>query len=165
MESTILDLTVHKIHDHEQNLLINQQWEVSDPILSCYNQELIPIYFLSNPKELTVRFWVWDSGIPLCIVPQVYHFPKLVDWCTKHYAIDSKSVITKLLSIIFITFSRENIIKMLGLHTTNFPEQNIITLSEEILVQKFTSLPPKFNYPLSRVFKDQDPSCLPLNFQ
>ena len=28
---------------------------------------------------------------------------------------------------------------MLGLHITGFPEQNVITLSKEILVQKFTS--------------------------
>ena len=28
---------------------------------------------------------------------------------------------------------------MLGLHITGFPEKNVIALSEEILVQKFTS--------------------------
>ena len=32
---------------------------------------------------------------------------------------------------------------MLGLHTTSFPEKNVITLSEEILVQKFTSSSPQ----------------------
>lgn len=32
---------------------------------------------------------------------------------------------------------------MLGLHTTGFPEQNVITLSEENLVQKFTSATPQ----------------------
>lgn len=47
------------------------------------------------------------------------------------------------MSQLFIIVSREEIIKMLGLHTTNFPEQNIVTLTEEILVQKFTSLTPQ----------------------
>ena len=124
-------------------MLVDQQWEVSDPILSCSNQEHLPVYSLSNPEELTVRFRVWDSGLPLCLVPQVYHFPELVVWCVEHYAIDSRSLVTKQLSQIFITISQEGIIKMLGLHTTNFPQQNIITLSEEILVQKFTSSTPQ----------------------
>lgn len=79
----------------------------------------------------------------MCIVPQVYHFPQLVFWCTEHYASDSKSVITEQLSQIFITISIENVIKMLGLHTTNFSEKNIITLLEEILVHKFTSTSPQ----------------------
>ena len=111
--------------------------------MSCSNQEHLPVYFLSNLEELIVRFRVWDSGLPLCIVPQVYHFPELVIWCAEHYAIYSRSVVTDQLSQIFITISRFDIIKMLGLHTTNFPEHNIITLSEEILVQKFTSSTPQ----------------------
>ena len=134
MESINMALIVHRFNDPEQNLLVDQQWEVSDPILSFSNQEHLPVYFLSNWEELTVRFWVWDSGLPLCIVPQVYHFPELVVWCTEHYAIDSRSVVTDQLSQIFITISREDIIKMLGLHTTNFPEQNLTSLSKEILV-------------------------------
>ena len=143
MESINMVLTMHRVNDPEQNLLVDQQWKVSDPILACSNQEHLPVYFLSIPEELTVRFWVWESSLPLCIVPQVYHFPKLVFWCVEHYANDSRSVITKQLSQIFITISREVIIKMLGLHTTNFPKQNIITLFEEILVQKFTASTPQ----------------------
>ena len=69
----------------------------------------------------------------------MYHFLELVVWCTKHCANYSKSIVTKQLSQIFITISRESVIKMLGLHTTNFLEQNVITLLEEILVQEFTS--------------------------
>lgn len=144
MESINMDLTIHQVNDLETNLLFDQQWEISDPIISCSNQELLPIHFLSNPEELTMRFRVWDFDLPLCIVPKVYHFPELVVWCTEHYAIDSRSIVTEKLSQLFITISREDIIKMLGLHTTNFLEQNIVTLSEEILVQKFTSLTPQF---------------------
>ena len=90
-----------------------------------------------------MRFQVWDSDLPLCIVPQVYHFPEFVVWCAEHHAIDSRLVVTEKLSQLFITVSHEDIIKMLGLHTINFPEQNIVTLTEEILVQKFTSLTPQ----------------------
>lgn len=32
---------------------------------------------------------------------------------------------------------------MMGLHSTNFPSMNTITLSEDVLVQKFTSLSPQ----------------------
>lgn len=58
MESINMALIVHRVNDPEQNLLIDQQWEVSDPILSCSNQEHLPVYFLSKPEELTIIFWV-----------------------------------------------------------------------------------------------------------
>ena len=47
------------------------------------------------------------------------------------------------MSQIIITISREIIIKMIGLHTKGFPKQNMITLSKEILVEKFTSASPQ----------------------
>ena len=97
--------------------------------------------FLSQPDELALKFRVWDSGLPLCIVPQVYHFPKLVVWCVEHYSSKSRSVITEKLSQIFITISPKEATKMMGLHSTTFLTHNTITLLEEVLVQKFTSLP------------------------
>ena len=136
-------LTVHQVNDPEKNLLIDQQWEVSDPILSCSNLGNLPVFLLSNPEEIIVKFYVYELGLLLYIVPQLYHFPELVVWCAEHYANDSKSIVTKQFSQIFITISRENIIKMLGLHIVGFPEKNVITLSEEILVQKFTSATPQ----------------------
>ena len=90
-----MSLTVHQVNDPEQNLLVDQQWEIYDPILSCSNQDLIPVHFLSHSKELTLIFRVYDSDLLVCIVPQVYHFPELVVWCTKHYSIDSRSVVTE----------------------------------------------------------------------
>ena len=99
--------TVHRVNDPKQNLIVDQQWEVSDPILSCSNLENLPVFFLSNPEELTVRFCVWELGLLLCIVPQVYHLPELVIWCAEHYANDSKSIVIEQLSQIFITISRE----------------------------------------------------------
>ena len=90
-----------------------------------------------------VWFRVWESGLLLCIVPQVFHFPELVVWSAGHFTPDSNSIISKQLSQIVINISREIITKMLGLHTIRFPNQNIVTLSEEILVQKFTSATPE----------------------
>ena len=136
-------LMVHRVNDSEQNLLIDEQWEISDPILSCTNQYLISVLCLSQPKDLTLIFLVLDFGLPLCIVPQVYHFPKLVIFHTKHYATDSRSVVTEKQSQIFMTVSPEEITKMLGLHMTDFPTQSTVTLTEEVLVQKFTSLSPQ----------------------
>lgn len=70
MEFINMALIVHRINDPEQNLLIDQQiWEVSDPILSCTNLQDLLIHFFSDPKELMVRFYVWESGLPLWIIP------------------------------------------------------------------------------------------------
>lgn len=118
MECINMDLTVHWVNDPKQSLLVDQQWEVSYPILSYSNLQNLPVFFLSNPEELTLRFCVWESGLPLCIVPQVFHFPELVVWCAQHFATDSNSIVTEQLSQILITISIESIIKMLGLHTT-----------------------------------------------
>lgn len=73
-----MSLTMHKVNDPDQNLLVNQQWDIFDPILSCTNQDHLSVFFLIQSEELTLRFCVWDSGLPLYIVPQVYHFPELV---------------------------------------------------------------------------------------
>ena len=90
MESINIALTVDRVNDPKQNLLIDQQWEVSDPILLCSNLENLPVFFLSNPEELIVIFPVWELGLPICIVPQVYHFPEWVVWCAEHFSNDTK---------------------------------------------------------------------------
>ena len=82
-------LTVHRVNDPEKTLLVDQQWEVSDPILSYTNLQDLPVFSLRNPKELMVWFRVWESGLPLCIVPQVFHFPELVIWCAELFSPDS----------------------------------------------------------------------------
>jgi hypothetical protein len=50
------------------------------------------------------------------------------------------SIVIQISSQIFITITTEEITKMLGLNSTNFLENNTAPLSEETLVQKFTSL-------------------------
>ena len=77
-----MSLIVHRVNDHNQIMLVDQQLVISNPILSCTNQEQLPVFFLSQHEELTLIFCVWDSVLPLCIVPQVYHFPEFVVWCT-----------------------------------------------------------------------------------
>ena len=57
----------------------------------------------------------------------------------KHFAPNSNYIVYEQLSQILINISRESITKMLELHIIGFPEYIVITLSEEILVQKFTS--------------------------
>ena len=64
-----MSLTIHRVNDPNQNLLVDQQWEISDTILSCTNKDLLSVFFLSQHEELTLRFYVWDSSLPLCIVP------------------------------------------------------------------------------------------------
>ena len=143
MESINMALIVHCINNPEQSLLIDQQWEVSNPILLFSNLQNLPVLFLSNLEELTVRFCIWESGLPLCIFPQVFHFPELVVGCADNFSTDSNSIVIEQLSQILITISRETIIKMVCLHTTRFSKQNMITVSQEILVQNFTSATPQ----------------------
>lgn len=138
-----MSLTIHRVNDMNQNLLVDQHWEITDPILPYTNQDKLPVFFLSQPNELALRFWIWDFILPLCSVPQVYHFPKLVVWCAEHYSIESKSIVTKKSSQIFIIISQEEVTKILHLHSTNFPSHNTITLSEDGILQKFTSLSPQ----------------------
>ena len=59
-------------------------------------------------------------------------------WCAKHFSLDSNSIVSEQLSQIVLQISKESIAKMLGLHNSGFLKQNVITLSEEVLVQKFT---------------------------
>ena len=73
-ESINMALTVHRLNDLEQNLLTDQHWEVIDTILTHSNFQELPMHFFGNSEELMVRFRVWTSGLPLCIVPQVFHF-------------------------------------------------------------------------------------------
>ena len=77
-ESINMALIVHRVSDPKKILLIDQHWEVTDPILSNSNFQDLPTHFFGNPKELIVRFHVWNFGLPLCVVPQVFHFPELV---------------------------------------------------------------------------------------
>ena len=74
-ESINMALTVHRVNDPDQNLLTDQHWEVTDTILSLSNFQELLIHFFGNPEELIVRFRVWNSGLPLCVIPQVFHFP------------------------------------------------------------------------------------------
>lgn len=69
MESVNRFITIHKIVDLEQNLLLDHHWEVYDPILSCSNQEKLPTFCSTEYDVYFQKFKVWELGIPLCIIP------------------------------------------------------------------------------------------------
>ena len=106
-ESINMALTIHRINDRKQSLLVNQHWEVFYPILSYTNPQELPIHFFSNLELLMVWFHVWESGLPLFIVPQVFHFPEFVVWRVEHFAPNSSSIVSEQLSKIVINISRE----------------------------------------------------------
>ena len=114
-------VTLHKYVDPKQNLLLAHHWEVYGPILSCSNQEKLPTFCSIQFDVYFQKYKVWESGLPLCIVPQVFHFPELIKWCVAHYLVQTSSIITQTSSQIFITITVEEIIKMLWLNSTNFP--------------------------------------------
>lgn len=92
---------------------------------------------------MATHFRVWDSSLPLCIVPQVHHFVEIIVWCAEHYLVESRSIITHKFNQFFLTISKEDVVKTLGLHATNFPKRNTVTLNEEVLVQKFSARTPQ----------------------
>ena len=94
-KSINMALTIHRVNDTKQSLLIDQHWEVSDPILPCSNLQDLPMHFFGNPEEFIFCFHVWDSGLPLCIAPQGFHFPELVAWCAEHFSLESNSVVSE----------------------------------------------------------------------
>ena len=160
-----MSLAIHRANDPDQNLLVDQHWEIVDTILSCTNQDKLSILFLSQPNELDLRFRILDFGLPLCIVPQVYHCPESVVWCVEHYSIESRSIVTVKSSQIFITISLDEVTKMIFLHSTNFLSQNTITLSKNMFVLKFTSLSPKLQLSFVQGIQRPEYISFALNFQ
>ena len=124
-ETINMALTVHRVNDLEHNLLTDQHWEVTDSILSLSNFQEFPMHFFGNPEELIVRFCVWNFDLPLCVVPQVFHFPELIVWCAEHFSLESKSVVSKHSQIV-LQISKESITKMLGLNGSGFSNKTLL---------------------------------------
>ena len=95
MESINRVVTLHKDRDLEQNILLDHHWEIYDPILSCSNQEQLPTFCSTQSDVHFQKSKVWESGLPLCIIPQVFHFPELIDWCVAHYSAQTRSIVTQ----------------------------------------------------------------------
>ena len=86
MMSMNLCQTIHRVNDPDQDILIDHQWEISNPILACNSQYTLPLQFFSYPDEIANHFHVWDSSLPLAIVPQVHHYPELVERYVERYS-------------------------------------------------------------------------------
>ena len=114
-------VSLHKYEDPKQNLLLDYHYEVFDPILSCSNQENLSSFCSTQSNVYFQKFRVWESTLPLCVVPQVFNFHEIVNWCASHYSIQTQWVVTQVNSQIFITTTAEEILKILGLNMTNFP--------------------------------------------
>ena len=143
MESVNKSISLHKSIDPEQNILLDSHYEVFDPILSCSNQEKLPLFRSSQTNGHFQKFQIWDSTLSLCVVPQTFNFPEIIDWCTSHYSIQNQSIISQVNSKILLTINTKEIQRMLGLDSTNFVENNTIPLVEENLIQKFVNLTPE----------------------
>ena len=107
--------TVHRVNDLDKEILINKQWEISDPILAYSSQDTLPLQFFNYPDEVATCFHIWVSALPLCIVPEVPHYPELVECFTKRYSFETRSILTYETNHIFLTITKEDIIKTLGL--------------------------------------------------
>ena len=144
--------------------MIYHQWEILDFILACNSQDTLPLQFFSYANEISNCFHVWDSALPLAIVPQVYHYPELVEWCAERYSSENQSILTYESNQIFLTISKEDIIKTLGLQDANLNERNIVALSEQILVHKFSSYSPSKQLDFVQSLQRPDYILSTLNF-
>lgn len=123
MEAYNSTLTVHRVSDPNHTNLLEQHWEIFDLILSCTNQQFLPTFLLNQSDEITSKFNIRELGFPLCVVSQVFHFQELIVWCDKNYSNSTRWVIIEKLQI-FIRIFDETFMKMLGLHSIGFPQQN-----------------------------------------
>ena len=58
MMSMNLCQIVHRVNDLDQEILIDHQWEISDPTLACTSQDTLPLQCFSYPDEIANRFHV-----------------------------------------------------------------------------------------------------------
>ena len=143
MESINNVVSLHKSKYPKQTLMLDNHYGVFDPVLSCSNQEKITSFSSTQTNIHFHKFKIWDSAFPLCVVPQVFNFPKTIDWCASHYFVQNQSIIIQVNSQIFITINAEQIQKMLGLDSTNFSKNNTFSLTEETLIKNFANLSPQ----------------------
>ena len=143
MEFVNKSISLHKSTDLEQNLLLDNHYEVFDPILSCSNQEKLPLFCSSQTNEHFQKFKIWDMTLSLYVVPQTFNFPEIIDWYGSHYSIQNQSIISQVNSKILLTINTEEIQRMLDLDLTNFTENNTVPLVEETLIHKLTNLMPQ----------------------
>ena len=108
--------------------------------MSCSNQEQLPTFCSTQSDVYFQKFKVWELGLPLCIIPQVVNFPKLVNWCFANYSVQTKSIVTQTSSETFLTITTNEIINMLRLNSNKSSKKSVIPLSKETLIQNFTSL-------------------------
>ena len=85
MKSVNKFVSLHKSKDPEHTLLLDSHYEVFYPILSCSNHEKLPYFCSSQPNDHFQKFKIWDSTLPLYVVPQVFNFLEIIDWCASHY--------------------------------------------------------------------------------
>ena len=69
MESVNKVVSLHKSEDLEQTLPLDNDYEVFDPILSYSNQEKMPSFYSTQTNIHSQTFKIWDSALPLCVVP------------------------------------------------------------------------------------------------
>ena len=86
MESVNKSISLHKSEDPEQTFLLDNHYEVFNPILSCSNQEKLPLFYSSQTNKHFQKFKIWDSTLSLCVVSQNFNFPEMIDWCDSHYS-------------------------------------------------------------------------------
>ena len=78
MESVNKFVSLHKSEDPEQTLMLDSHYEVFDPILSCSDQEKLPHFCSSQTNNHFQKFKIWDSTLPLYVVPQTFNFPEII---------------------------------------------------------------------------------------
>ena len=69
MEYVNKPISLHKSTNPEQKLLLDSHYEVFDPILSCSNQEKLPLFCSSQTNEHFQKFKIWDLALSLFVVP------------------------------------------------------------------------------------------------
>lgn len=144
MEYVNKSISLHKYIDFEWNLLLDSHYEVFDLILSCSNQEKLPLFCSSQDNEYFQKYKIWDSTLSLCVVPQTFNFPELIDGCASYYSIQNLSIISQVSSKILFNHKYWN--------NSNYAWSRLDQFRREHSLQKPENLFQNLNFPLKAEF-------------
>ena len=86
---------------------------VRDPILLLYDMNEAKTSLIRNKVEREAGcLKIWESGLVHVAVPQVLHFPEIVEWCALAYISERREVMSKDATREVISITPESIAKM-----------------------------------------------------
>ena len=106
---------------------------IRDPILKIYDmQEAYKTVTRNKVERNADHLKIFQSGLVHAAIPQVLHFPEMVEWCAENYELERRAVLSKDKTREIISISQDSIASML-----RFPEGPASIVYNEESIMKF----------------------------